>query len=37
MAAGSAAIEGQDITLRVRTADGRIANSAGKFTLFAER
>jgi PAS domain S-box-containing protein len=33
MAAGSAATEGQDITLPVRTADGRIQHSAGKLTL----
>ena len=33
IAAGSAATEGQDITLPVRRADGRIENSAGKLTL----
>jgi len=33
MSAGSAATEGQDITLPVRTADGRIENSAGRLTL----
>lgn len=33
MAAGSAATEGQDITLPVRTADGRIEDTAGKLTL----
>jgi len=33
MAAGSAATEGQDITLPVRTADGRIQNTAGKLTF----
>jgi PAS domain S-box-containing protein len=33
IASGSAATEGQDITLPVRMADGRIENSAGKLTL----